>query len=52
MRKALLPGLSAYRDCRMGNNAMLYSQFIVNKKAVTIPFRQKGRSRQIEIISG
>ena len=41
MRKAPLPGLSAYRDCRMGNNAMLYSQLIVNKKAVPHPFRHK-----------
>ncbi len=24
VRKAPLPGLSAYRDCRMGNSAMLY----------------------------
>lgn len=53
MQKAPLPGLSAYRDCRMGNNAKLYGQLIVNKKAVPhlLP-GIKGRSRQIEVISG
>ena len=52
VRKAPLPGLSAYRDCRMGNNAMLYDQLIVNKRQFPIPSGIKGRSRQIEVISG
>ncbi len=46
VQKAPLPGLSAYRDCRMGNNAMLYGQFIVNKKAVPIPFRPERKEQK------
>jgi hypothetical protein len=36
----------------MGNNAMLYDQLIVNKRQFPIPSGIKGRSRQIEVISG